>query len=59
MPEPTTQEIMEAVKTLGGMPYVIMPDMPEIASSALAFGDFRRGYTVTVGLLRLKKKKVN
>ncbi len=34
--------------TLNGFPYVIAPDMPDIASNSLsiAFGDFRRGYTI-------------
>lgn len=34
--------------TLNGLPYVIAPDMQDIASNSLsvAFGDFRRGYTI-------------
>lgn len=34
--------------TLVGHPYIIAPDMPDIAASAhsIAFGDFRKGYTI-------------
>lgn len=34
--------------TLNGFPYLLAQDMPDIASSAfpVAFGDFRRGYTI-------------
>jgi HK97 family phage major capsid protein len=34
--------------TLVGHPYIIAPDMPNIASgsNSIAFGDFRRGYTI-------------
>lgn len=33
---------------LAGLPYVIMPDMPDVAANAkaLAVGDFRRAYTI-------------
>ena len=35
--------------TLNGFPYILAPSMPEVASGAypIAFGDFRRGYTIT------------
>ena len=34
--------------TINGFPYVIMPSMPDINNNAysVAFGDFRRGYTI-------------
>lgn len=34
--------------TIGGFPYIIANDMPDVASNALAmaFGDFARGYTI-------------
>ncbi len=34
--------------TINGFPYILAPDMPDIASNSLsiAFGDFRRGYTI-------------
>lgn len=34
--------------TLNGFPYIIAPDMQDIASNSfsIAFGDFRRGYTI-------------
>ena len=34
--------------TILGYPYVEMPDMPDVASSAkaIAFGDFSRGYMI-------------
>lgn len=34
--------------TINGFPYIIMEDMPDIASNAysIAFADFRRGYTI-------------
>lgn len=37
-----------AANTIGGFPYVIANDMPDVASNALAmaFGDFARGYTI-------------
>jgi len=54
--------------TLNGFPYVLAPDMPDIAANSLsiAFGDFRRGYTIVdrTGMsvirdeLTLKKKAI-
>lgn len=56
------------VNTLAGFPYVIMEDMPDIATNAfpIAFGDFLRGYTIVdrTGMsvirdeLTLKKKAI-
>lgn len=38
--------------TIGGDPYIIMPDMPDIAADAtpVAYGDWLRGYTIVDGV---------
>lgn len=38
----------QVMNTINGYPYVILPDMPDIATGAtpVAFGDFLRGYTI-------------